>query len=413
MPPSRSGSSVQRSPCTTAPIRGHHALAQPPCEGPHSEAFADRHHYPSSHSQRYSDAYDADGHSSADAEADDSSDTRRATHNAVERERRDKLNARIFELASLLPNLAGARRLSRIAIAKSSIAHIHLSRRHRFLAAQALQGLLAENASLRQEVNAWRAAQHPTTDVGTEGVVELLQEPLEMEPVDGYDDEEFDRRYGVGATGGVCGAPYACGPTTCPQAPCAGGTDTHKYQHQRREMRPPLQPRTTFAFPAPYCPYSKPYSRPWPQSPQSSPFAYPSSLGSSLPPSLASSPCASNRNYSLGPGTAAAPYTAPAPADEYATPRSPTSSIQTSASPNCLAPHAAHPYALDIKLKLDLAPEESRAGCPTPTSGHACPKQTRRRAYLFDNFLAHAAVQAHDWAAPYGGGDLNTVSCNW
>jgi len=56
---------------------------------------------------------------------------RRASHNAVERQRRDRLNARILELASMLPNLAGVRRPSRIAITKSSIAYIHSARRAR------------------------------------------------------------------------------------------------------------------------------------------------------------------------------------------------------------------------------------------------------------------------------------------
>nr|GAT47089.1 predicted protein [Mycena chlorophos] len=81
---------------------------------------------------------------------------RRASHNAVERQRRDKLNARILELATLLPNLAGVRRPSRIAITKSSIAYIHNSRKQRILASQQLQAVHAEAEALRGEVNQWR-----------------------------------------------------------------------------------------------------------------------------------------------------------------------------------------------------------------------------------------------------------------
>ncbi|KAJ6554879.1 hypothetical protein B0H19DRAFT_1154725 [Mycena capillaripes] len=124
---------------------------------------------------------------------------RRASHNAVERQRRDKLNARILELASLLPNLAGVRRPSRIAITKSSIAHIHNSRRHRILASQQLRALHAENEVLREEVNQWRRR------AGIPGVMEprrgeafmlvFTGAELEVEPVDACDEEEFDEQY--------------------------------------------------------------------------------------------------------------------------------------------------------------------------------------------------------------------------
>jgi len=129
----------------------------------------------------------------------DSTAARRASHNAVERQRRDKLNARILELASLLPNLAGVRRPSRIAITKSSIAHIHSSRRHRMLASQQLRALHAESEALRGEVNQWRHR------AGVPGVLEprrgdafmlvLTGAELELEPVEACDEEEFDDQY--------------------------------------------------------------------------------------------------------------------------------------------------------------------------------------------------------------------------
>ncbi|KAJ7735507.1 hypothetical protein B0H16DRAFT_1892262 [Mycena metata] len=131
--------------------------------------------------------------------ARDSTAARRASHNAVERQRRDKLNARIMELASLLPNLAGVRRPSRIAITKSSIAHVLSSRKHRILAAQQLRGLHAENESLRAEINQWRqragvpAVLEPRRDSAF--MVVYTGAELELDPLDGCDDEEFEEQY--------------------------------------------------------------------------------------------------------------------------------------------------------------------------------------------------------------------------
>ncbi|KAI5121367.1 hypothetical protein M0805_001180 [Coniferiporia weirii] len=82
---------------------------------------------------------------------------RRATHNAVERQRRETLNGRFLDLAALLPNLATVRRPSKSAIVNSSIALIHASRRTRLLAARELRLLRAESDALRRELNEWRA----------------------------------------------------------------------------------------------------------------------------------------------------------------------------------------------------------------------------------------------------------------
>ncbi|KAJ6602476.1 hypothetical protein DFH09DRAFT_1301497 [Mycena vulgaris] len=82
---------------------------------------------------------------------------RRASHNAVERQRREALNARFLDLAAVLPNLAQVRRPSKSSIVNSSIAHVHASRRHRILAAQQLHLLASECDSLRREANEWRA----------------------------------------------------------------------------------------------------------------------------------------------------------------------------------------------------------------------------------------------------------------
>jgi hypothetical protein len=81
---------------------------------------------------------------------------RRATHNAVERQRRETLNGRFLDLAALLPNLSQIRRPSKSAIVNSSIAHMHASRRHRLLASRELRILKLESDALRRELNEWR-----------------------------------------------------------------------------------------------------------------------------------------------------------------------------------------------------------------------------------------------------------------
>jgi len=100
---------------------------------------------------------------------------RRATHNAVERQRRETLNGRFLvsmhyktaaltevlitlsqDLAGLLPNLSQIRRPSKSAIVNSSIAHIHASRRHRLIAARELRMVKVEADALRRELNEWR-----------------------------------------------------------------------------------------------------------------------------------------------------------------------------------------------------------------------------------------------------------------
>ncbi|KIJ41176.1 hypothetical protein M422DRAFT_48671 [Sphaerobolus stellatus SS14] len=82
---------------------------------------------------------------------------RRATHNAVERQRRETLNGRFLDLAALLPNLATVRRPSKSAIVNSSIALIHSHRRARAAAGRELRTLEEETQALRREVNEWRS----------------------------------------------------------------------------------------------------------------------------------------------------------------------------------------------------------------------------------------------------------------
>lgn len=129
---------------------------------------------------------------------------RRATHNAVERARRETLNSRFLDLAALLPNLTQIRRPSKSAIVNSSIAHVHASRRHRLLASRELRILKSESDALRRELNEWRdRAGLPRVEepVRSEGFGMVLNGELEVIPLNGpgapggaidEDDSPFD-----------------------------------------------------------------------------------------------------------------------------------------------------------------------------------------------------------------------------
>ncbi|KAJ7845627.1 hypothetical protein B0H14DRAFT_2774114 [Mycena olivaceomarginata] len=82
---------------------------------------------------------------------------RRATHNAVERQRRKTLNERFLVSPRTRRPALQLRRPSRSAIINSSIAHLNASRIHRVLAAQQLRMIKNESDVLRREVNEWRA----------------------------------------------------------------------------------------------------------------------------------------------------------------------------------------------------------------------------------------------------------------
>ncbi|KAJ7676564.1 hypothetical protein DFH06DRAFT_1168513 [Mycena polygramma] len=96
---------------------------------------------------------------------------RRATHNAVERQRRVTLHGRFLDLAALMSNLDHVRRPTKSVIVNSSIAYLNASGRDRILSTQHLRMMKSEADALRQEVNEWRAGA---------GVV-FLEEPLRSE----------------------------------------------------------------------------------------------------------------------------------------------------------------------------------------------------------------------------------------
>jgi hypothetical protein len=128
---------------------------------------------------------------------------RRATHNAVERQRRETLNGRFLDLAALLPNLSQIRRPSKSSIVNSSIAHIQASRRHRLIASRELKMLKFEADALRCELNEWRdraalpRVEEPARDDGFAMVL-----TGELEVIQGIAIEEEDEE----GEDGFCGA---------------------------------------------------------------------------------------------------------------------------------------------------------------------------------------------------------------
>ncbi|KAH8984021.1 hypothetical protein EDB92DRAFT_2117256 [Lactarius akahatsu] len=124
---------------------------------------------------------------------------RRATHNAVERQRRETLNGRFLDLAALLPNLSQIRRPSKSAIVNSSIAHIHASRRHRAMASRELRLLKLEADAVRRELNEWRDRAHlPRIEepVRSEAFTMVLSGEVEiLTSIPGMDEEEDGEGY--------------------------------------------------------------------------------------------------------------------------------------------------------------------------------------------------------------------------
>ncbi|KAK1233921.1 hypothetical protein PQX77_002894 [Marasmius sp. AFHP31] len=177
---------------------------------------------------------------------------RRATHNAVERARRETLNGRFLDLAKMLPNLSQIRRPSKSAIVNSSIAHIHASRRHRVLASRELRMMKLEADQLRHELNEWRdraGISRVEEPVRGDGFSMVLNQELEVIPIvtSGGDDDEdgFYGDDGTGEEGGAIGVEeqqrmmMAAPP---PPEPGMGGYPdySHPQQQQQQQQRPPF-----------------------------------------------------------------------------------------------------------------------------------------------------------------------------
>ncbi|OBS24616.1 hypothetical protein FPOA_05156 [Fusarium poae] len=76
---------------------------------------------------------------------------------AIEKQRRGEMNENFVELARMLPNIATARRLTKVLIVNKTIEHVRQQRELCLAADRDMQELLAENSRLISEVNCLRA----------------------------------------------------------------------------------------------------------------------------------------------------------------------------------------------------------------------------------------------------------------
>lgn len=103
---------------------------------------------------------------------------KRASHNLVERQRREQLNGRFLDLARLLPSLATQKRPSKSAIVNGSIHHLTDQRNARLIAARELRALFNESQEMLKELNEYRiqAGKESKTSMGwTGGMQEVVK----------------------------------------------------------------------------------------------------------------------------------------------------------------------------------------------------------------------------------------------
>ncbi|TRM58437.1 hypothetical protein BD626DRAFT_573646 [Schizophyllum amplum] len=129
---------------------------------------------------------------------------KRASHNAVEKARRETLNGRFLDLAALLPNLSPIRRPSKSAIVNGSIAHVQAAQRHRAAAARELRLLKLETDALRRELNEWRVRkgislvdEPPRSDTFSMVLAGEMEVLPEVQPdADEVPEEEYEQQQG-------------------------------------------------------------------------------------------------------------------------------------------------------------------------------------------------------------------------
>jgi hypothetical protein len=139
---------------------------------------------------------------------------KRASHNLVERQRREQLNGRFLDLAKLLPSLATQKRPSKSAIVNGSITHLMGQRNARLIAARELKTLFAENQDLLKELNEYRVQSGKDAKLSmgwTEGMAEVVKVEDEtfgtftsfdedgMDGDDPADQDEYEAQNGADA----------------------------------------------------------------------------------------------------------------------------------------------------------------------------------------------------------------------
>lgn len=99
---------------------------------------------------------------------------RRATHNAIERARRESLNSQFQDLASAVPSLIQVRRPSKANIVEKSLEYIKSFKEHMNTRDQCIKELQMRNMALCEEINRLRK------QMGAEPVIPNYMEPPSM-----------------------------------------------------------------------------------------------------------------------------------------------------------------------------------------------------------------------------------------
>jgi len=124
---------------------------------------------------------------------------KRATHNAIERARRESLNGRFIELARALPNMASVKRPSKSAIVIKSLEFVHGAQSRE-------QQMKDQNAALRREVEDLRAR---------------LGQTQSRPPTTAFDVGAFVQRSPVSSSGDLSPASSAMSPPPVELSPSA------------------------------------------------------------------------------------------------------------------------------------------------------------------------------------------------
>ncbi|KAJ9093617.1 hypothetical protein QFC19_008285 [Naganishia cerealis] len=132
---------------------------------------------------------------------------KRASHNLVERQRREQLNGRFLDLARLLPSLATQKRPSKSAIVNGSINHLTDQRNARLIAAKELRALFAENQDLLKELNEYRVKTGKET-IASMGWTEGMREVVKVEDETFGTFTSFDEDGQDGADNDDCDAEF-------------------------------------------------------------------------------------------------------------------------------------------------------------------------------------------------------------
>ncbi|CDR99379.1 hypothetical protein [Sporisorium scitamineum] len=117
---------------------------------------------------------------------------RRATHNAIERARRESLNGRFLQLAALLPAISDVRRPSKSLIVNKSLDFVADAMTRESIYRLKIDNMRQENMQLRQQLNKF------LTQAGLET---LPQPPVDELPVPLAEMGNKKRQAGMGASG--------------------------------------------------------------------------------------------------------------------------------------------------------------------------------------------------------------------